>query len=56
MINQWQFVLQIAEGREPEGWVSSGKVSGDREWYEIWNTGDQAAIDDEVDRMLKRTL
>lgn len=48
--NQWQFILDIANDREPSGWVSSGNVSGDKEWYEVWESGDHDAITCEVDK------
>lgn len=49
--NQWQFVLDIANEREPNGWAANGDVSGDREWYALWESGNHDAITAEIDRM-----
>ncbi|MFC1864950.1 hypothetical protein ACFLYG_03905 [Chloroflexota bacterium] len=50
--NQWQFILDIVNEREPKGWVSSvSDATGDKEWYNIWESGDYDAISDEIDRM-----
>ncbi len=49
--NQWQFILDIANERKPNGWGASGDVDGDREWYELWVSGDHDAITAEVDKM-----
>lgn len=56
--NQWQFVIDIADERHPNGWVASGPgpVTDDREWYKLWNSGDEAAIHKEVDIMLDSVL
>ena len=49
--NQWQFILDIANEREPNGWAASGKAEGDEEWYALWQSGDHEAIEGEIDRM-----
>lgn len=49
--NQWQFVIDIADDKIPNGWSSSGNVAGDREWYELWESGDQEEINNEIDNM-----
>ncbi len=51
--NQWQFVIEIANGISPEGWVSSGNVEGDEEWYKIFSSGDQEHINKEVEKMFQ---
>ena len=53
--NQWQFVLDIANDREPNGWAACGDASGDKEWYELWEFGDQAAINEKIDEMFTGT-
>jgi len=49
--NQWQFILDIADEREPNGWAAVGKSAGDNEWYELWQSGNSEAIASEIDRM-----
>lgn len=49
--NQWQFILDIANERNPNGWAVNGNVDGDREWYELWASGDHDAINAEIDNM-----
>ncbi len=49
--NQWQFVLDIANEREPNGWAVGGKVEGDKEWYELWKSKDHKAISTEIDKL-----
>ena len=49
--NQWQFILDIADEREPNGWAAVGKSAGDNEWYELWQSGSSEAISSEIDRM-----
>jgi hypothetical protein len=49
--NQWQFVIQIAENGTTKGWAATGRDTGDKEWYTIWESGDQARISQEIDRM-----
>ncbi len=49
--NQWQFILDIANKRKPNGWAASGNAVGDKEWYELWESMDHDAIITEIDRM-----
>lgn len=49
--NQWQFVLYIADKREPNGWAASGNVDGDKEWYELWESRDYDAIASAIDEI-----
>ena len=56
MQNQWQFILQIANGADSKnmGWVISGVSTGDKEWYEVWKSGNQKMITSEIDKMFKQ--
>ncbi len=54
--NQWQFVIEIANGISPEGWVSSGNVEGDEEWYKIFSSGDQEHINKAVEKMFQKLV
>ncbi len=49
--NQWQFIVAIADEREPNGWASNGNVDDDKEWYDTWVSRDFDAIAVEVDKM-----
>ncbi len=49
--SQWQFILDIANERKPNGWAASGDADGDKEWYELCESGDHDAIIAEVDKM-----
>ncbi|MBO1223990.1 MAG: hypothetical protein JYX80_06145 [Candidatus Scalindua sediminis] len=49
--NQWQFILDIAHQREPNGWVSCGNVDDDKEWYGIWESKDYDAISKKIDEV-----
>ncbi len=51
LINQWQFILDIINDREPNGWAASGEDTGDAEWYDLWESGDQVKINAEIERM-----
>lgn len=53
--NQWQFILRIANGEKSEkmGWVISGINAEDKEWYEVWESGNQEMINSEIDKMFK---
>jgi hypothetical protein len=53
--NQWQFILDIVNEREPNGWAASGGVDGDKEWYDLWKSGDHDAIAAEIDKMFSNS-
>ena len=54
--NQWQFVIDVADERSPNGWAASGNVTGDKEWYKLWKSGDEVAINREIDSMFDDAL
>jgi hypothetical protein len=52
--NQWQYVLQIAETGSASGWSATGRdVGEDKEWYKLWERGDQGEINQEIDKMFR---
>ena len=49
---QWQFVIEIADSGSTHGWAAIGHdIAEDKEWYKLWNSGDQERINQEIDKM-----
>ena len=53
MESQWGFILHIANDVDSKnmGWVICGTNTGDKEWYEVWESGNQKMINSEIDKM-----
>lgn len=53
LINQWRFMLQIADNRIPNGWASNGNIEDDEDWYNTFKSKDKESIDKAIDELFK---
>lgn len=53
MMNNWQFIIQFADGHSPTGWVCIGDQDENQRWHNIYQSGDQRRIKKEVERIFK---